>query len=313
MKKIISAVLAVVMLIGITPFSKTAEKILGANEVNALETVKGSFDRLVDYICKNGEYDKEDGTFSLVLSTVLEYDSGGVASIIYNVADNTVVFGLAIISDIYGSPCALVPAVTITEKDNRYLTYAVIYTDYTYLAAYADIDPTKYYLNQKIDFELVSDNTWFWESYLGISDSLNSLIANIIDSFDSYLMRELGFGLGNFGFTNISAPVALPGAKIDSIDVRNFEMNYKGSYKLSPEIKGDDYVDYTVEYKSSDNSVATVDKNGNVYAAGRGAADITCKVTDKSGNVFEDTCTVTVKFSFVQWLIWILLLGFLWY
>ena len=40
---------------------------------------------------------------------------------------------------------------------------------------------------------------------------------------------------------------------------------------------------------------------------------ITCTVTDEYGNVAKDTCNVNVYFSFGQWLIWILLLGFLWY
>ena len=72
-------------------------------------------------------------------------------------------------------------------------------------------------------------------------------------------------------------------------------------------------IDYTVEYSSSNPSVAYVDEFGEVYAAGEGSAEITCTVTDEYGNVVTDTCEVKVSFAWWQWIIRILLLGFLWY
>ena len=92
-----------------------------------------------------------------------------------------------------------------------------------------------------------------------------------------------------------------------------FKVKYKETAKFKPQIAMVDNEAYTVTYTSSDTSVATVDKDGNITTVHKGTADITCTVTDASGNVTTETCTVNVKFSFGQWLIWIFLLGFLWY
>lgn len=69
-----------------------------------------------------------------------------------------------------------------------------------------------------------------------------------------------------------------------------------------------------VEWSSSDNEVASVNtETGFVRALHPGTAEITCTVTDSDGTTVKDTCTITVRYSLWQWLIRILLLGFLWY
>ena len=68
-----------------------------------------------------------------------------------------------------------------------------------------------------------------------------------------------------------------------------------------------------ISYESSDTNFATVDQNGKIYGAKKGTATITCTVTDSNGNTVQDTCNVTVKYSFGQWLIVILLFGWIWY
>ena len=100
---------------------------------------------------------------------------------------------------------------------------------------------------------------------------------------------------------------------IKSVSLDDVEMKYKDTKQLYPIIEADDGVDYTVTYTSSDNSVARVDENGNVYAAKRGSADITVTVTDDFGNTVTDTCSVKVNYSFWQWVIKILLFGWIWY
>ena len=101
--------------------------------------------------------------------------------------------------------------------------------------------------------------------------------------------------------------------KVNSVSVSDITLNYKASTTLKPTIKADSGVTYKIEYSSSNTKVATVDKNGKVYAAKKGSATITCTVTDSLGNVVTDTCKVTVKYSFGQWLIKILLFGWIWY
>ena len=75
----------------------------------------------------------------------------------------------------------------------------------------------------------------------------------------------------------------------------------------------DNGAEYTLAYKSSDEKVATVDQNGKVTAHKRGEAKITVTATDANGTVREAVCTVTVNYTFVQWLIVILLFGWIWY
>ena len=102
-------------------------------------------------------------------------------------------------------------------------------------------------------------------------------------------------------------------ANVKSVSVSDITMNYKKSAKINPTITADDGAEYTVKYSSSNTSVARVDDNGNIYGAKRGSATITCTVTDSNGNTVSDSCNVTVKYSFGQWLIIILLFGWIWY
>ncbi len=102
-------------------------------------------------------------------------------------------------------------------------------------------------------------------------------------------------------------------ACVKSVSVSDITLNYKKSAAIKPTVKADDGAKYTIKYESSNTKVATVDKNGKVYGAKKGMATITCTVTDSGGNTVQDTCKVNVKYSFGQWLIVILLFGWIWY
>ena len=95
------------------------------------------------------------------------------------------------------------------------------------------------------------------------------------------------------------------------VKVSDFTLNYKGTGKINPEINVSGK--YTVDYVSSDETIVTVDKDGNVTATGEGTAEITVIVTDEKGNLFADTCKVTVTKAWWQWLIIIFLFGWIWY
>ena len=110
-----------------------------------------------------------------------------------------------------------------------------------------------------------------------------------------------------------SIPKLKPTGKVNSVKIDDITLNYKASVTIKPTIKADDGVEYTVKYSSSNTKVATVDKNGKVYAAKRGTATITCTVTDSDGNTVQDTCKVTVKYTWWQWIIKIVLGGWAWY
>lgn len=100
---------------------------------------------------------------------------------------------------------------------------------------------------------------------------------------------------------------------VKGVDIKDIKLTYKKSGTIKPNITADEGAKYTVKYESSNPKVASVNKNGKVTALKKGTAKITCTVTDSNGNTVSDTCTVTVKYNFDQWLIIILLFGWIWY
>ncbi len=95
-------------------------------------------------------------------------------------------------------------------------------------------------------------------------------------------------------------------AKSINVSQKNLDLNYKDKTLLSATVQG--VSNPTVIWSSSNPKVVAVDENGNVTATGRGNATITATY----GN-YSATCDVTVSFTFGQWLIYILLFGFIWY
>ena len=100
---------------------------------------------------------------------------------------------------------------------------------------------------------------------------------------------------------------------VKAVSVDDISLYYKNSTTLKPTINADDGVKYTVTYTSSDTSVVRVDENGKVYGAKKGSAEITVTVTDEYGNTVSDTCKVNVTYAWWQWIIVIVLFGWIWY
>lgn len=168
-------------------------------------------------------------------------------------------------------------------------------------------------------------------------DSAGSIISYCLNCGETLSFENIpakGHSAGTWVVTNEPTPTSkgtkvlycavceevMETAEIDKIpsDVReitvdNESINYKNSITLHPVIVADQYAEYTVTYSSSDTDIATIDENGEVYGAGRGTATITCTVTDSNGNTISDTCEITVTYTWWQWIIKIILLGFLWY
>ena len=97
------------------------------------------------------------------------------------------------------------------------------------------------------------------------------------------------------------------------VSVDDLSLNYKSTAILNPTVSIPQNCKWEMTYYSTNPSVAKVDNNGKVTATGTGTATIICKVIDENGNVETSCSTVTVKYSIIQWIINILLLGFLWY
>lgn len=71
--------------------------------------------------------------------------------------------------------------------------------------------------------------------------------------------------------------------------------------------------DYKIAYESSDENVATIDKDGNVKTTGRGEGVITYTVTLENGKEITQSIGIKVVYTPRQWLIIIFLFGWLWY
>ena len=102
-------------------------------------------------------------------------------------------------------------------------------------------------------------------------------------------------------------------SRVHSVSINDISLIYKDESVLYPIIEKDTDAKYSIEYSSSNSDIVTVDENGILFAINAGNAEITCTITDSEGNTVSDTCTVNVKISWWQWLIKIILLGFIWY
>ncbi len=96
----------------------------------------------------------------------------------------------------------------------------------------------------------------------------------------------------------------------DVVEITDFTLNYKGTTKIPVNDKSGKY---TITFLSSDESVATVDEEGNVTAVGTGEAEIIITITDSNGIVTEETCKVSISYAWWQWIIIIILFGWIWY
>ncbi len=88
-------------------------------------------------------------------------------------------------------------------------------------------------------------------------------------------------------------------------------MNFRQTDRLFVSVLPEDAA-YSAEivWSSSNEYVATVNEDGEVYAANLGTATITASTAD--GSVVA-TCEITVKYSFLQWIIIYILFGWIWY
>ncbi len=78
-------------------------------------------------------------------------------------------------------------------------------------------------------------------------------------------------------------------------------LNYKDTVRLKSNVR--------VDWSSSNEKVVTVSSDGTVTAVGVGRATVKAVAADGSAK----TCAVRVNYSFLQWCIMILLMGWLWY
>ncbi len=234
------------------------------------------------------------GSDGLIYETPKSTYNGGASCIALRSLDKCIKYagdydGSRVIYAEYGT--IEVDGATITPMDcgpdDAYVMYEIP-QDYSEVYITPLVDNAEFeYLDESYSFGNVNDDT------IGV--------LTLANADDNGVTEEPNF------------TITVKPSSIKSIKISDVEMKYKSSAKITPKITTDGDVKYTVKYESSNPSVATVDKDGKITTFGKGETKITCTVTDSYGNTVKDTCTVTIKFSFGQWLIWILLFGFLWY
>lgn len=205
MKKILSIILAVVLMFGAVPMSGTFKNILGV-EADAMETVAGSFDYLVNYIKTKGEKNDEGDYAINSTSTTLSLVYFISASVTYCRKEGSLSFFYMKKSgeQFY---CVLM---TVGRNSSKYYTSASTGKNYVTLDYVStEIDPTSYN-NGALKYsreELSYTNNDYKKAIYELADDM---IKESIKSFDKLLREKVGFGLGNFGFTKIAKTADVP-------------------------------------------------------------------------------------------------------
>lgn len=101
---------------------------------------------------------------------------------------------------------------------------------------------------------------------------------------------------------------------LQSAEKTHIFMTYKRkTFNINEHLNLPENGSYKITYQSSDEEVATVDKEGNVKTQGTGEAVITYTVTLPSGKEITQSIGMKVVFTPRQWFIYIFLFGWLWY
>ena len=149
-------------------------------------------------------------------------------------------------------------------------------------------------------------------SYGGKTLTLNTdYIVSYSDNINVGTATVTITGRGNFtgatSATFIIVPRALNGITLGEATL---SLRYKGTAKLNVIFNPADATNKKITWASSDPTVVAVDANGKVTAVSNGTATITA-TSEEGGHTAA--CTVTVTYVWWQWLIKIMLFGWMWY
>ena len=91
------------------------------------------------------------------------------------------------------------------------------------------------------------------------------------------------------------------------VEPASLTLRYKDTAMLSAAVSPEGL---PVTWGTTDPNVVTVDSTGRLYATGRGSAEVLCYAGNGEA---EGRCAVTVDYSVAQWIIMVLLFGWIWY
>jgi hypothetical protein len=96
-----------------------------------------------------------------------------------------------------------------------------------------------------------------------------------------------------------------------TISMSKLSMTYKQTSRLYANVLPEEAAySADITWSSSNPKVCSVDEDGNIKATGKGTAVITASTADGK---YTASCSVTVDYSTIQWIIIVLLFGWLWY
>ena len=167
----------------------------------------------------------------------------------------------------------------------------------------AQFEPQKYIATLLVDGEVYKEIPYTYGQ--------KSISLPPVPEKEGYSGEWENYSLGIGGVTINAVYTADP--RVYNVSTASMSMYYKSKEALIYKVRADEGADYKVTFKSSNPEIATVDKNGIVYGAKNGTTTITVTVKDSNGNIFKDTCTVQVQYNVLQWIIVILLFGWIWY
>lgn len=101
-----------------------------------------------------------------------------------------------------------------------------------------------------------------------------------------------------------------PGGEDNEVTEGAVTVNYQATLSLKDQLNSTILKDYKLKWSSADESIVTVDDDGNIYGVKAGETTVTVKSTDGK---FTKTFDVTVNYSWWQWIIIIVLFGWIWY
>ncbi|MGI6249490.1 MAG: DUF6273 domain-containing protein [Acutalibacteraceae bacterium] len=174
----------------------------------------------------------------------------------------------------------------------------------TYYSDWDDARKTKgtdYAKSQGLSLAPISDNNSQW--WLRTPGHGSDYVCEI---------DEVGHGAEYYcDITNRGVRPAIRVGNLKESISNSIDINYKDVIEFASVTNV--AADKVVSYYSSDDEIASVDENGTVTATGRGTATVTCIAENEQGEEYPINIEVNVDFTVGQWLIWIFLLGFLWY
>lgn len=205
MKKVLSILLAVVLLFGAVPFSASIKSALGVSQASAMETVTGSFDYVVNYVKKYGNNNEIEDHY--------KYNSDSVyVSIEYDTSNDCLFCFYNLFVSSNGVYSSMMLRITRTGKTYTSVVGSLASTLSIEERATTNISPQSFSVGQSYTYSYVNKPLTNSQEYITV---LENLFDYTIDAgvvvIDEFLTRTVSFGLGNFGFVNVSSPAPVPG------------------------------------------------------------------------------------------------------